>query len=171
MWTQSAVFDVFQVTYFYQRVTILLCYVVLYCSTTMLTYRKKEPISIKWCNKIFFPPLTSNSCVSRPQNVFRLAGFGHRRKWRNRGFSTMKSAGMNLGGVELDASQVLRWVEDTHRVAYKVKKIKEDTLDMSFCRYCERCWWDNLNQKTTVIEFFAKLNRKELDFTVVTPRF
>jgi len=30
----------------------------------------------------------------------------------------MKSAGMNLGGVELDASQVLGWVEDTHRVAY-----------------------------------------------------
>jgi len=52
----------------------------------------------------------------------------------------MKSAGMNLGGVELDASQVLGWVEETHRVAYKVKKIREDTLDMSFCRYCERCW-------------------------------
>lgn len=71
---------------------------------------------------------------------------------------------MNLGGVELDASQVLGWVEETHRVAYKVKKIREDTLDMSFCRYCERCWWDKLNQKTIVIEFFATLNRKELDF-------
>ena len=39
-----------------------------------------------------------------------LAGFGHRRKWRKRGFSKMKSAGMNLGGVELDASQVRAYV-------------------------------------------------------------